>query len=778
MATKKVNGLVIAALLVWGLIFGSAISYADGSSPVTLYNDNYYGAESNPTGNQIGGGANYTNIVQVPSVVVSNAADLVAAVNNATPGTVIYVDNSANIDMSDSPTLKLKNGVTLASGRGKVLPDGSVSPGGRLYINKPGLTLIQVEGANVRITGLRLDGLDYIVGTTTYTPAVTTGIRITGTYSPEIDNNEITGWSYAGVFASNGHIHHNYFHHNQRVGLGYGIIVSGNNAITNVGVLIEANLFDWNRHNIAGSGDVKDRYEARYNIMKENNLITAMDMHHWPACNCGGDIIHIHHNTIEVQHNNTNEMGYAMDAANSPKTALYFYNNWMHNPNPEYGIRLFRQITDKVHVGMNKYGTGTDITYSAMYLYKGEGTPFFSGGYIFSTLPGAPIMTEGRTLTKNGIDNVFNAEQIGDKITYDISVGRADQFSVQMFKGPGLTEDSGAIVKVYFDGDSENPAGIWDTSLTPYTNASIGQQSLTAGNHKVTLEVIGKSSKSNDYKVYFRMLRLNEDIGFWMQADKQLIRYGESTTVHSIRDLSSAAFVSDNPAIARVSDQGVITGLAPGVALITGTIVENGIPQSSIVQITVYDETPPIVNVLAAGNPIGNLLKVEDDKPLILNITATDPGSGIASLSATFDGQPYTPAAPLDLRSHLGDHTLQVIATDHSGNQTTFNSTIRVSTSLPALQQILTQYEAVGEIEKSLSKDLNKKLDDAQNQLDNGKTKQTSKKLEDFVKKLNEKKHQNEVSPSARAVMIFDAQYLINSWVEVYDDEDSDGEAG
>jgi hypothetical protein len=347
-----------------------------------------------------------------------------------------------------------------------------------------------------------------------------------------------------------------------------------------------------------------------------------------------------------------------------------------------------------------------------------------------------------------------------------------------MFKGPGLTEDSGAIVKVYFDGDSENPAGIWDTSLTPYTNASIGQQSLTAGNHKVTLEVIGKSSKSNDYKVYFRMLRLNEDIGFWMQADKQLIRYGESTTVHSIRDLSSAAFVSDNPAIARVSDQGVITGLAPGVALITGTIVENGIPQSSIVQITVYDETPPIVNVLAAGNPIGNLLKVEDDKPLILNITATDPGSGIASLSATFDGQPYTPAAPLDLRSHLGDHTLQVIATDHSGNQTTFNSTIRVSTSLPALQQILTQYEAVGEIEKSLSKDLNKKLDDAQNQLDNGKTKQTSKKLEDFVKKLNEKKHQNEVSPSARAVMIFDAQYLINSWVEVYDDEDSDGEAG
>ncbi|GAA3407498.1 hypothetical protein ACFFNY_31595 [Paenibacillus hodogayensis] len=588
---KTTTFMAVVCIMLLSMVLGGTLSsFAD--SPVTLYNDNHYGAESNPTGNPIGGGQGYNKAVSVPPVVVATAADLVYAVNSAASGSVIYVDDNANIDMSSSPPLVLPSGVTLASGRGSLLPDATVSQGGRLYLNKPGATMIQVNGTNVRITGLRIDGMDNEEGTSTYGIPVTTGVQILPTYAPEIDNNELMGWTYAAVLGSNGHVHHNDIHHNRRTGLGYGVVITGNAATTHVGVLIEANKFDWNRHSIAATGNVNDRYEARYNYIGGNMVQPGFDMHDFPACNCGGDIVHVHHNTFEIIHNSFNEMSYALDVGNAPKTGLYVYNNWMYNPNPEYGLRLAKQMTEAIQVGMNKFGTGTNITYSSMYLFKGINNSFFNGGYIFSTLAGTPTMTAGRTLTVGGIDNVFNAEQVGDQITYTINVAASKTFSVQMFKGPGLIPESGAIVKVYFDGDSSHPAGIFDTSLTPFSNASIGQQTLDAGTHTVTLEVIGKNPNSLDFKVYYRMLRLNEDIGFWLQADKQLLTVGESATVHSIRDLSGASFASEDPSIATVTPLGLITRVSAGTTNVVASVYGDRGIRSSAVQITVVDITP------------------------------------------------------------------------------------------------------------------------------------------------------------------------------------------
>ena len=44
------------------------------------------------------------------------------------------------------------------------------------------------------------------------------------------------------------YIHHNYIHHNQARGEGYGVNLYGGNA------LIEANIFDYNRHDVTGAG--------------------------------------------------------------------------------------------------------------------------------------------------------------------------------------------------------------------------------------------------------------------------------------------------------------------------------------------------------------------------------------------------------------------------------------------------------------------------------------------------------------------------------------------
>ncbi len=66
----------------------------------------------------------------------------------------------------------------------------------------------------------------------------------------EVDNCELWGWSHSAVSLFEGErhrIHHNHIHHNQRHGLGYGVTLNRGE------VEIEYNLFDWNRHSIAGA---------------------------------------------------------------------------------------------------------------------------------------------------------------------------------------------------------------------------------------------------------------------------------------------------------------------------------------------------------------------------------------------------------------------------------------------------------------------------------------------------------------------------------------------
>ena len=73
--------------------------------------------------------------------------------------------------------------------------------------------------------------------------------------------------------ASKAYIHHNNIHHCQRSGLGYGV------ALDEADAIIEANLFDWCRHAIAGTGSPGTSYEARYNIHLENASSHCFDMH-------------------------------------------------------------------------------------------------------------------------------------------------------------------------------------------------------------------------------------------------------------------------------------------------------------------------------------------------------------------------------------------------------------------------------------------------------------------------------------------------------------------
>jgi hypothetical protein len=93
-------------------------------------------------------------------------------------------------------------------------------------------------------------------------------------------------------------VHHNFIHHCQYNGLGYGVSHAGAQS------LIECNQFDCNRHSIAGTGQPSCSYEARNNVELGTSLSHCFDMHggrdRHDGTEVAGTTILIHHNTFRA----------------------------------------------------------------------------------------------------------------------------------------------------------------------------------------------------------------------------------------------------------------------------------------------------------------------------------------------------------------------------------------------------------------------------------------------------------------------------------------------
>jgi len=290
-----------------------------------------YGAEAaNTTGNPIGGGNGYTDIISInnPDVeyIVDTQSELLSALENAIAGDIIYVEGNANIGMGNLSYVQIPAGVTLASNRGE-----NDALGGRIYTTKRGKTLFYVVGENVRITGLRIEGPD--TGTN-YVSNLNVAIQSSFFRNLEVDNCEIYGWSHAAIalrgtggvdMISGGYIHHNYIHNNQADGYGYGVTLGDGGT-----ALIEANYFDYCRHAIAGTGKPGDGYEARYNICGPNWIAPIsphnFDMHGYDTGSevIAGDTIKIYNNTFMCT---TLPMPTCIAVRGAPRDGAYIFNN-------------------------------------------------------------------------------------------------------------------------------------------------------------------------------------------------------------------------------------------------------------------------------------------------------------------------------------------------------------------------------------------------------------------------------------------------------------------
>ncbi len=261
---------------------------------------------------------------------VNNEAELRRALQNARPGSTVHV--KSHIVLSPEGGIRIPSGVTLKGDRNK-----------SVFAEGPSITMtgyphaaFYIRDANhVRVTGLRIFGPSRSVNEHLEN---TRGVYIHDSEDVRIDNNEFAGWTESAVHVSNTQrvsynnvervrIHDNYFHHNRKQGRGYGVVVRSFGY-----ALIERNLFDSNRHAIAGgNGHRHSGYTAQHNFILEGgdcyyyfprpSLCTwdqHFDMHGSGTRGRGGDageMIRIRYNTFRGAQ--TNAVGF------SPRPAFY-----------------------------------------------------------------------------------------------------------------------------------------------------------------------------------------------------------------------------------------------------------------------------------------------------------------------------------------------------------------------------------------------------------------------------------------------------------------------
>ncbi|MCP4807295.1 MAG: right-handed parallel beta-helix repeat-containing protein [Proteobacteria bacterium] len=290
-----------------------------------------------------GGGAGYPDFIDPDWPIVTRVetlSELEAAIASVASGDVIWVEGHADIDLSDT-TQCIPGGVTLASDRGVDGAAGAILRG-TLPEKVP---VLSPCGDDVRITGLRIWGADRDECPDAYPDACTEedrtggancrdctpssiGVQVKGFDGLEIDNNELAGWSYAATWYSDsldGRVHHNHIHHNQRQGLGYGVVLTrgGDELVT---VDVRSNRFDRNRHVIAGSGEPGQDYEAHENLVLESAIGHVFDMHGEDentenGSEYAGGHIDIHDNTVLVDDQ------YAMVIRGRPEHGAWLYDN-------------------------------------------------------------------------------------------------------------------------------------------------------------------------------------------------------------------------------------------------------------------------------------------------------------------------------------------------------------------------------------------------------------------------------------------------------------------
>ena len=260
----------------------------------------------------------------------------------------IRIENHVELDLTGWESIAIAGGVILEGGR------TPRQPGPRLYTTVRPAVFFETTGDNIRITGVRIEGPDH-VGVVPDGDNKGIGVFVNGDINIEIDHNEIYGWSQAAVRVNDCdgkagcplggrmppsenptavHIYDNYIHHNQHEGSnGYGVSVNDG-----AYVLIERNVFDWNRHAIKSAGESGTGYAAYRNLVLKNG--GYHDTYCVPLYICPGGIPVYHHYThqFDVHGTETCFPGHA-NCGNAGHSMHIRYNTFLYTEGFSVNLR-------------------------------------------------------------------------------------------------------------------------------------------------------------------------------------------------------------------------------------------------------------------------------------------------------------------------------------------------------------------------------------------------------------------------------------------------------
>jgi len=175
------------------------------------------------------------------------------------------------------------------------------------------------------------------------------------------------------------------------------------------------------------------------------------------------------------------------------------------------------------------------------------------------------------------------------------------------------------------------------------------------------------------------------------------------------------------------------------------------------------DKKPPVISIVQPA-----ATQYTHSSTLTLNYSAVDGGSGVKTVTATIDGNSIVGGSPvanglainLLTALSLGQHTLTVNSVDNVGNTSSASIQFTIIVSSQSIVDDVTQFTASGAVQPTNGESLVQVLSLAKDAYSGGRCPEGIAHLNHFIQ-LVQARTPGSITPTAAAIMIADAQYLM-----------------
>ncbi|WP_462411428.1 family 43 glycosylhydrolase [Neobacillus sp. Marseille-QA0830] len=247
-------------------------------------------------------------------------------------------------------------------------------------------------------------------------------------------------------------------------------------------------------------------------------------------------------------------------------------------------------------------------------------------------------------------------------------------------------------------------------------------------------------------------------------APKHTVYLGETKQLHAAVEpanfTNTIVWKSDNPAVAIINSNGVVTGKSEGTATITAAI--DGLKVSTLVTVRTKQA---LASVTLEAEP----LSLHRNDQSALTISGTDSNGkpvdlSEASIEYVSSNTNVISIADGKLTAHNpGTATVSVKVTLDGLTIESNRLIVEVTTSMETIQQLVREYTGSGAIQHPLASQLTNSLEEAKHQHDLGHDKQAIKKLKDFQEHLNNPAMDKFITADVKEILNTDMKALLES---------------